>query len=205
MKAIFGSALALGVIMAPVPAAVAQSAPGTASTTGIKAGTYAVDPNHTQAVARFMHLGFNPIYIFFGEPSGSLTLDPAKLAASKVEITIPVANLRTSVDKFTEHLKSPDFFDAAKYPTISFVSTAVAPTSATEADITGNLTVHGVTKPVVIKAKFVGQGANPMSKAATVGFEGMTQIKRSDFGVGNYVPLVGDEVTLKLTAAFEMK
>src|SRR3546814_8165091 len=68
-----------------------------------------------------MHLGFNPTYIFFGEPSGSLTLDPAKLANSKVEITIPLANLRTNVDKFTDHLKSPDFFDAAKYPEIKFV------------------------------------------------------------------------------------
>src|SRR3546814_5899918 len=69
-----------------------------------------------------MHLGFNPTYIFFGEPSGSLTLDPAKLANSKVEITIPLANLRTNVDKFIDHLKSPDFFDAAKYPEIKFVS-----------------------------------------------------------------------------------
>src|SRR3546814_12198479 len=64
--------------------------------------------------------------------SGSLTLDPAKLANSKVEITIPLANLRTNVDKFTDHLKSPDFFDAAKYPEIKFVSTSVKPTSATE-------------------------------------------------------------------------
>src|SRR3546814_2477050 len=91
-----------------------------------------------------MHLGFNPTYSFFGEPSGSLTLDPAKLANSKVEITIPLANLRTNVDKFTDHLKSPDFFDAAKYPEIKFVSTSVKPTSATEADIAGNLTIHGV-------------------------------------------------------------
>lgn len=207
MKTRFFALAAAAAISAAVPATLAnaQGVPGSTSTAGIKAGSYAVDPSHTQVVAKFMHMGFNPIYIMFGEPSGSLVLDPAKLSASKVQITIPLANLRTSVDKFTEHLKSPDFFDAAKYPEINFASTSVKPTSATEADITGNLTVHGVTRPVTIKAKFTGQGANPMTKAATVGFEGSTQIKRSDFGVGNYVPLVGDDIKLKITAAFEMK
>src|SRR3546814_3568577 len=115
-----------------------------------------------------MHLGFNPTYIFFGEPSGSLTLDPAKLANRKVEIAIPLANLRTNVDKLTDHLKSPDFFDAAQYPELKFVSTSVKPPSATEADIAGNLTIHGVTRPVQIQAEFTGQGGNPMTKEATV-------------------------------------
>ena len=204
MRAFLGSVVALGLAVS-APMASAQTAPGTTSTQGIKAGVYQVDPAHTQVVAKYMHLGFNPTYIFFGEPSGSLTLDPAKLANSKVEITIPLANLRTNVDKFTDHLKSPDFFDAAKYPEIKFVSTSVKPTSATEADIAGNLTIHGVTRPVTIKAEFTGQGANPMTKAATVGFVGRTQIHRSEFGVGKFVPMVGDEVTLKITAAFEQK
>lgn len=189
----------------PASFAVAQQVPGTKSTAGIKSGAYIVDQNHTQVVAKFMHFGFNPVYIFFGEPSGKLTLDPAKISASKVEITIPLANLRTSVDKFTEHLKSPDFFDAAKYPAITFVSTSIKQTGPTEADITGNLTVHGVTRQVTIEADLVGQGTHPMSKAATVGFEGELKIKRSDFGVGGYVPLVGDEVELEITAAFEQK
>src|SRR3546814_6847867 len=78
------------------------------------------------------------------------------------------------------------FFDAAKYPEIKFVSTSVKPTSATEADIAGNLTIHGVTRPVTIKAEFTGQGGNPMTKAATVGFVGRTQIQRSEFGVGKF-------------------
>src|SRR3546814_7777238 len=95
--------------------------------------------------------------------------------------------------------------DVCSSDLIKFVSTSVKPTSATEADIAGNLTIHGVTRPVTIKAEFTGQGGNPMTKAATVGFVGRTQIQRSEFGVGKFVPMVGDEVTLKITAAFEQK
>ena len=198
------SCLAVAAIAAAMPGAAVQ-AQGTAATQGIKAGTYAVDGAHTQAVAKVMHLGFNPYYLLWGEAQGSLTLDPAKPAASKVSITIPMESLKTTNEELTAHLKKPDFFDAAKFPTLSFTSTAVKPTGATTADITGNLTVHGVTKPVTIKAKFVGQGIGPMNKAPTVGFEGTTTIKRSDFGVSYGVPMVGDEVNLKITAAFEMR
>src|SRR3546814_8210050 len=103
-----------------------------------------------------MHLGFNPTYIFFGEPSDSLTLDPAKLANSKVEITIPLANLRTNVDKFTDHLKSPDFFDAAKYPESNFDSTSVQPNSTTEADIAGIPHITVLTRQVPPTDVFIG-------------------------------------------------
>ncbi len=204
-SAIFGSAMVLCLAGASAQPATAQQAPGTPSTTGIKAGTYQVDSAHNQVVARVMHLGFNPYYILFGEGQGSLQLDPKNLANSKVTVTVPMASIRTNNDELTKHLNSPDFFDAAKFPTLSFTSTSVRPTSATTADIAGNLTVHGVTKPVTLKAKFTGQGIGPMNKAPTVGFTAETEIKRADFGVGYGVPMVSDEVDLKITAAFEMK
>lgn len=204
-SAILGSAIALGIVAAPVASLMAQQAPGTASVQGIKAGTYQIDGAHTQVLAKVMHMGFNPYYLLWGEATGTLQLDPAKLAASKVSVTIPMASLRTNNEELTKHLSGPDFFDSAKFPTLSFTSTAVKPTSATTADIAGNLTVHGVTKPVTIKATFVGQGIGPMNKAPTVGFEGATTIKRSDFGVSYGVPFVGEEVDLKITAAFELK
>lgn len=204
MKSRLLSCLAVAAITFAVPGSAAH-AQGTPATKGIKAGIYKVDGAHTQAVAKVMHLGFNSYYLLWGEAEGSLTLDPAKPAASKVSITIPMESLKTSNEELTAHLKKPDFFDAPKFPTLSFTSTAVKPTGATTADITGNLTVHGVTKPVTIKATFVGQGIGPMNKAPTVGFEGATTIRRSDFGVSYGVPMVGDEVKLKITAAFEMK
>jgi polyisoprenoid-binding protein YceI len=95
-----------------------------------------------------------------------------------------------------------DFFDAANHANATFVSTKVTP-SGTSAKIEGNLTLRGVTKPVVLDAKFYGAGANPMSKVATVGFEATTSIKRSDFGVAYGIPMVSDQVDLKITAAFE--
>src|SRR3546814_3897744 len=102
-------------------------------------------------------------------PTGSLDLNPQNLAASKVTVTVPVESVRTNSEKLTQHLKTPDFFDAAKFPTLSFTSTNVRPTSATTADITGDLTVHGMTRPVTFKTNFTGQGPNPMSKAAKIG------------------------------------
>lgn len=197
------AALAAAAFTASAPL-VAQ-VPGTADTQGIKAGAYQVDGAHTQALAKVMHLGFNPYFLLFGDATGTLQLDPAKLAASKVSVTLPLSGLRTNSDELTKHLLTPDFFDAAKFPAITFTSTTVKPTGATTADITGNLTIKGVTRPVTLKAKFIGQGIGPMNKAATVGFTGETEIKRKDFGVSYGVPFVSDEVDLKITAAFELK
>lgn len=120
-------------------------------------------------------------------------------------MTIPASSIKTNNDKLTEHLRGKDFFDVEKFPTLNFTSTAVKPTGKTTADIAGNITVHGVTRPVILKASFVGQGMNPMTKAATVGFTATTAIKRSDFGISYGVPMVSDEVELKITTAFEQK
>jgi len=106
------------------------------------------------------------------------------------------------VPKFNDHLMSPDFFDAAKFPTATFKSKSVA-VDGTSADIVGDLTIKGVTKEVTLDASLVGVGANPMSKKETVGFSATTTIKRSDFGLGYAVPVVGDVVELKIVAAFE--
>ena len=96
-----------------------------------------------------------------------------------------------------------DFFEVEKFPTAKFVSTSVV-ANGNEAKITGDLTLHGVTKPVVLDAKLMGAGANPMNKAQTVGFTATSTLKRSDFGLGYAAPVVSDEVELKITAAFEL-
>jgi len=198
--------IALGLtIAAATTAAIAQmptEAPGKPDPSLVTAGTYKVDPYHTQVIWKVDHMGISPLYGAFGDPSGSLTLDPKNPAAAKLSVTFAMTNLITTTPKLTEHLSGGDFFDIAKFPTATFVSTAVA-ADGTKAKITGNLTVKGVTKPVVLDAEFYGAGANPMSKKLNIGFKAETKIKRSDFGLGYGVPMVGDEVSLKIVGAFE--
>ncbi len=198
-------ALPLTALLAPVFAiaapVIAQGLPGTANKALVTAGTYQVDPNHTQVTWTVNHMGFSMLSGQFGAGSGSITVDPAKPAATKVDVTFPVDQLSTTAARFTEHLKSKDFFDVANNPTARFVSTAVTPT-AHGATMTGNLTLKGVTKPVTLQVHFVGAGNNPMSKKLNFGFHATGTINRSDFGLGYAVPAVSDKVDLTINAAF---
>lgn len=197
------AAALLAVAGGSIVIAQAPAAPGTKDAAKVTGGTYKVDGGHTQVVFAWDHMGFSNNIGTIAEPTGTLTLDKANPAASKVSVEFQIANLRTGVAKLDEHLAKPDFFDAAKYPTATFVSTSVKPDGATGAEITGNLTLHGVTKPVTLDAEFYGAGVQPMSKKENIGFVATGSIKRSDFGMGAYVPLVSDAIELKIIAAFE--
>jgi len=185
--------------------AQAPAAPGTKDAAKATGGTYAVDPGHTQVVFAWDHMGFTSNMGTIAEPTGTLTLDKANPAASKVSVEFAVANLRTGVPKLDEHLMKADFFDAAKFPTATFVSTSVKPDGATGADITGNLTIKGVTKPVTLDAELYGAGKAPAMAGGkeNVGFVATGTIKRSDFGMAYGVPMVGDAIELKIIAAFQ--
>lgn len=185
-------------------AAIAQPAPAVSrDPRSVPAGNYSVEPTHTRIQFTVSHMGFTDWYGDFTGASGSLRLDPAHLAASKVEISIPVASVSTTNATLDGELKSADWFDAARFPAIRFVSTRVVRAGPDRATIGGTLTLHGVTRPVTLAASFNGAGINPLSKAYTIGFNGVTTIRRSDFGVTKYVPLVGDSVTVRISAAFE--
>ena len=177
-------------------------AQGTPEASAAKSGSYKADKNHTQVAFTVTHFGFSLYNGMFGNITGALTLDTAAPAKSKVSIDIPLADVVTTVVKLNEHLQSADFFDVAKFPTAHFESTSIA-ASGTTARISGNLTLHGVTKPVVLEARFIGAGGNPMSKIETIGFSATTSIKRSDFGITKLVPMVTDQVDLRINAAFE--
>lgn len=196
------AAVALGLVAtsaaAQAPAAAAQAA----AVKSVQAGTYKVDPNHTQVLWSVDHLGLSRLYGMVGQMSGELRLDPARPEAASVEIDIPLSGLRVTSPQFAAHLATADLFDTAKFPTARFVSRSVAVTGD-RAAITGDLTLHGVTRPVVLDARLYGAGPNPMSKAQTVGFSATAKLKRSDFGLGYAVPAVSDEVNLDITAAFE--
>jgi polyisoprenoid-binding protein YceI len=184
--------------------ALAQTAP-TRDSAQIQAGTYAVDASHTQVGWTVSHMGFSNYHGGFSDVSGSLTLDPKNPAQSKLSIKIPVASVSTTSDKLTGELKGEQWLDGAKFPEMTFVSTKVEPQGKDKAKILGNLTLHGVTKPVTLDVTLVGAGANPMSKKYTVGFDATGTIKRSEFGVKTYVPLIGDDLHLTIAGAFERR
>ena len=197
------TALALA---AGVPAiaqlATAANQPGQPVASRVTAGTYQVDPAHTQVAWEVNHMGFSILEGLFGASGGSITIDPAKPAATRVDVTFQIDQLSVTAPAFANHLKSDQIFDAAKYPTAHFVSTSVTPRGPGKATLVGNLTIKGITKPVTLDATFIGAGNNPMNKKFNVGFGATGTIKRSDFGVGLAAPVVSDEVKLHIHAAF---
>jgi polyisoprenoid-binding protein YceI len=171
----------------------------------VQAGVYSVEPVHTRVLFSVSHMGFSTWYGEFTGASGALTLDPKAPAKSAVEVRVPVASVSTTNAKLDGELKSDQWLDAGKFPEIAFKSEKVILTGKDKADIEGQLTLHGVTRPVTLHATFNGAGVNVMDKKYTVGFDAKGRIKRSDFGVKTYVPLIGDEVDLILSAAFEQQ
>ncbi|MEP7006927.1 MAG: YceI family protein [Sphingomonas bacterium] len=193
----------LALASAPLLAQMPSSPPGAPDPARAVAGTYKVDSGHTQVLFTVNHLGFTEYTGQFTQPTGSLTLDPANAANDKVEITFPIDKVSTTVAALDTHLKTADFFDAAKFPEGKFVSTKVTVTGTT-ATIAGDLTLKGVTKPVVLNARFVGAGNGPMgAKKLNVGFAATTSIKRSDFGIAYGIPMVSDKVDLVINAGFQ--
>lgn len=116
---------------------------------------------------------------------------------------VPTDSVNTPVDKLTDELKGAEWLDAKAFPQIRFKASRVTVTGPSEAKVTGELTLHGVTKPVTLIAKLHGAGVNPLNKKVTVGFDLTGSIRRSDFGVKTYLPLIGDEVDIEISAAFE--
>ena len=200
MKKIVSS---VAVALIAASGALAASTAPTLST--VKAGTYKVESYHTQVGFSLSHFGFTNYSGLFSGATGSLRLDPANPAASKLEVTIPVQSLLTTVPVLTDELKGEKWFDATKFPQATFTSTHIAVGANGEATIEGTLTLHGVTKPVVLHAHLLGAGVNPIDKAYTVGFEATGTLKRTDFGVSLYAPALGDEVQLSIAGAFELQ
>jgi len=171
----------------------------------VKAGTYKVEPFHTQVGFSISHFGFTNFSGLFSGASGTLQYDPAKVSVSKLSVSIPVQSILTTVQPLSDELKSDHWFDVARFPTATFSSTKVTATGNGAITVVGDLTLHGITKPVTLRARLVGSGTNPMDKAFTVGFEATGTIKRSDFEIKQYLPLLGDDVQLNIAGAFELE
>ncbi|MDQ3205625.1 MAG: YceI family protein [Pseudomonadota bacterium] len=161
--------------------------------------TYKIDPTHTDVIASWSHFGFSKPIAHFGKVDGTITYDPENVGQSSVNVTIPLSGMESHVAAFNEHLRGSDFFDAEKYPVITFASTAVEAAGSDKLRVTGDLTLHGVTRPVVLDVTINKVGQQPMAKRPAAGFDATTTIKRSDFGVDKYAPNVSDEVQIRIT------
>lgn len=180
---------ALAVVLAAFAALPALAAPT----------TYELDPNHTNVLVSWSHFGFSNPTAHFGQADGTLVYDPDNVGASSVQVTLPLSGLDSYVADFDEHLRSGDFFDAAKFPKITFKSTKVEAAGEGKLKVTGDLTVKDITRPVTLGVTVNKMGMHGIAKRNAVGFDAETNVKRSDFGVGAYAPNVSDEVSIRIT------
>jgi polyisoprenoid-binding protein YceI len=160
--------------------------------------TYELDPTHTNVVWKADHFGFSSPSGKFADVSGKFTLDMDAPEKSSVEVLIKTASIVTGIPKFDEHLKSADFFNVAAMPEAKFVSTGVKKTGEGKAEVKGNMTLLGVTKPVELQVELNKIGKNPFSQRSTAGFSATGSFKRSDFGMSYGTPGVGDVVHLDI-------
>jgi polyisoprenoid-binding protein YceI len=159
---------------------------------------YKLDPNHTMVLASWDHGGYSRPTANFGQVDGTLVYDADNVAASSVEVTLPLSGLESFVPDFNEHLRGADFFDAAKWPDAKFRSTKVEKAGEGRLKVTGNLTIRDVTKPVVLDVKLnkAGEGRGGAPK---VGFDATTSFNRSEFGIAKFIPNVGDAIDIRIT------
>ena len=172
----------------------------------VRAGTYALDAAHGKITWSVNHLGFSTYYGQFVNVQAELKLDPANPSASTLTATIPLTDVDSNSDGLDTHLQTADFFDTANHPTATFVSRSITidADDPNEADVLGDLTIRGVTRPVTMEVEF-NQAGPSMGNTYKVGFDGEATIKRSEFGINYALPAVSDEVKLHLEGEFVLQ
>lgn len=180
------SPLVLAALLAATPALAAPEA-------------YVLDASHSQIVFSYNHLGFSTSYGMFSGFDGTISFDADAPAASSVEVAFPVRSMLTGWQERFDHFMSKDFFDAAADEMVTFTSTSIEVTGDTTARITGDLTLNGVTKPVVLDARLNQKGDHPMMNKPWLGFDASATVLRSDFGLGMFAPFIGDDVQISIS------
>ncbi len=163
---------------------------------------YTLDSSHAQIVFTYNHLGYSTGYGMFSGFAGEVNYDAAEPAASTVSVSFPVKSMLTGWEARFEHFMSADFFDAADDEMVTFTSTAVEVTGEKTGKITGDLTLNGVTKPVVLDAVLTTEGPYPLPPfegKPAIGFNATTTLLRSDFNLGNFAPFISDEVQVEMS------
>ena len=160
---------------------------------------YVLDASHSQILFSYNHLGYSTTHGMFSGFDGEIAFDQEDPAASSVNISFPVMSMLTGWEQRFAHLMSGDFFGASEGDMITFASTGIAVTGDNTAMITGDLTMNGVTKSVVLDATMNQTGTHPMAEKPWAGFDATTSVLRSDFNVGSFAPFVGDEVQIMIS------
>ncbi|MGE7197093.1 YceI family protein [Brevundimonas naejangsanensis] len=170
----------------------------------VQSGDYKLDPEHGKITWSVDHLGFSTYVGQFVNVQAELKLDPANPSASTLTATIPLTDVASNSDGLNKHLQTADFFDTANHPVATFRSTRIVvdPDDRDEATVHGDLTLRGVTRPVVMEVEF--NQAGPTRGGYKAGFDGEATIKRSDFGITFGLPALGDEVKLHIEGEFVM-
>lgn len=169
-------------------------------TAGLAGDTYKVDPVHSTVFFKVKHFGVGYVYGRFNSFSGSLSFDDANAADSSIAVTVNSASVDSGNAGRDKHLKSPDFFNVKEFPEVTFKSTAIKKIDDHNYEVTGDLTLLGVTKPITAKVERVGTAADPRGGERS-GMEAVFTIKRLDYGMKFMPQALGDEVTV--TAALE--
>jgi polyisoprenoid-binding protein YceI len=190
------------IVIATVGPALPQSAP-IADLAQVERGHFVLDKNHARIVFATTHFGFSTYYGFFDDFDATLDFDPTAPDASTLSVTINLKGIVTANPKLETNLKSDGFFDVAKFPKATFTATRIELTGAASGKVTGDLSLHGVTRPITLDVTFNGGGINQMSTVYVLGFDARGTIKRSDFGIKNFVPFVGDDVALLISCEFD--
>ncbi len=160
--------------------------------------TYVVDTSHTSIEFYINHMGFSNFQGEFQDFKGSILFDEDDPKAGHVDITIYPHSIDTDVVELDNHLQSPALFDAAQFPVITFKSKFINVVDEKKGHIWGALTMHGVTKDIMLETTLNKADIHPLKKVPAVGFSAVTKINRSDFGMTRYIPLVSDEVTIRI-------
>ncbi|HCJ51581.1 MAG: polyisoprenoid-binding protein [Gallionellales bacterium CG03_land_8_20_14_0_80_55_15] len=159
--------------------------------------TYILDTHHTKPRFEYNHMGFSTQVSRFDTVTGKITLDRAAHTGS-VEVSIDATSVNTGYPLFNGHIQGEDFFDTAKYPTLTYQSSKLKFEGDKLVGVEGNLTIKGITRPVTLNVTSFMCMPHPMLKKDACGANATAQIKRSDFNMGKYAPLVSDEVTLSI-------
>lgn len=160
---------------------------------------YVLDASHSQVIFSYNHLGFSTSYAMFSGFEGEILFDQDSPANSSVSVSMPIASMLTGWQERFDHFMSPDFFGAQDGDTAAFSSTSIEVTGEKTAKITGDLTLNGVTKPVVLDAVLNQAGDHPMANKPWLGFDATTTVVRSDFNLGAFAPYVSDELDVKIS------
>lgn len=172
----------------------------------VSRGRYVIDPVHSHVLFSVSHFGISTYYGEFTMPGGTLDIPlSADGSHTRLAVSVPVANVKTTSRILDDELKSRDWLDGDRFPSIAFDFAAPLSLAENSLQVTGALALHGVTRNVTFDVSFVGAGMNPAKHVYTIGFDIRGRIRRSDYGVNAALPMIGDELSLIISAAFELE